>query len=185
MDEIFGTRKVGPCTPDVLLVMSADGKGIVMRPDALRPATAKTSHRTHDAARHRLLRHGLDDVGRCLSVPAKHSRSACQASSVTPSVDQTDPNVRHTRVFRFAGWLTRGRAVAGRCRAKTGPTRGVQLVLRAGMRSTGRTGPVITAGRVRQAIDERPLRQSTGSINIAGPSSAGDRKVKISNDTGD
>jgi hypothetical protein len=43
IDTFYATRQVGPCTPDVLLVMSADGKGIVMRPDALRPATAKAA----------------------------------------------------------------------------------------------------------------------------------------------
>jgi hypothetical protein len=32
-----------PCTSEVLLVISADGKGIVMRPEALRPATRKAA----------------------------------------------------------------------------------------------------------------------------------------------
>lgn len=32
-----------PCTSEVLLVLSADGKGIVMRPDGLRPATRRAA----------------------------------------------------------------------------------------------------------------------------------------------
>jgi hypothetical protein len=43
IDAFYATRRVGPCTPDVLLVLSADGKAIVMRPDALRPTTAKAA----------------------------------------------------------------------------------------------------------------------------------------------
>jgi hypothetical protein len=43
IDAFYTTRNVQPCTDDMLLVMSADGKGIVMRPDALRPATAKAA----------------------------------------------------------------------------------------------------------------------------------------------
>ncbi|MVO90405.1 hypothetical protein GPA10_38075 [Streptomyces sp. p1417] len=34
-----------PCTASTLLVISADGKGVVMRPDALRPATRKAATR--------------------------------------------------------------------------------------------------------------------------------------------
>jgi hypothetical protein len=43
IDAFYATRAPGPCADDVLLVGSADGKGIVMRPDALRPATAKAA----------------------------------------------------------------------------------------------------------------------------------------------
>src|SRR5260370_33623915 len=32
-----------PCTAEVLLVLSADGKGIVMRPEGLRPATRRAA----------------------------------------------------------------------------------------------------------------------------------------------
>ena len=32
-----------PCTSEVLLVLSADGKGIVMRPEGLRPTTRKAA----------------------------------------------------------------------------------------------------------------------------------------------
>ncbi|MGW3985381.1 ISKra4 family transposase, partial [Streptomyces mirabilis] len=43
IDSFYTQRVPGPCTPGTLLVISADGKGVVMRPDALRPATAKAA----------------------------------------------------------------------------------------------------------------------------------------------
>lgn len=45
IDAFYRTRIPTPCTAATLLVISADGKGIVMRPDALRPATQKAAAR--------------------------------------------------------------------------------------------------------------------------------------------
>jgi hypothetical protein len=45
IDAFYRARIPTPCTADTLLVISADGKGIVMRPDSLRPATAKAAAR--------------------------------------------------------------------------------------------------------------------------------------------
>jgi hypothetical protein len=39
----YAARIPEPCTPGMLLILSADGKGIVMRPGALRAATAKAA----------------------------------------------------------------------------------------------------------------------------------------------
>jgi hypothetical protein len=39
----YAARVPGPCTPETLLVLSADCKGIVMRPGALREATARAA----------------------------------------------------------------------------------------------------------------------------------------------
>jgi hypothetical protein len=39
----YAARQPGPCAADVVLALSYDGKGIVMRPDALRQATAKAA----------------------------------------------------------------------------------------------------------------------------------------------
>jgi hypothetical protein len=39
----YAQRVPMPCTSEVLLVLSADGKGIVMRPEGLRPATRKAA----------------------------------------------------------------------------------------------------------------------------------------------
>src|SRR5260221_8054683 len=39
----YAQRVPVPCTSEVLLVLSADGKGIVMRPEGLRPATRKAA----------------------------------------------------------------------------------------------------------------------------------------------
>jgi len=45
VNEFYAARRPGPAPDDHVLVLSADGKGIVMRPDALRPATAKAAAR--------------------------------------------------------------------------------------------------------------------------------------------
>jgi len=45
VDAFYATRCPGPC-PDRVLLLQADGKGIVMRPDGLRPATAAQAAKT-------------------------------------------------------------------------------------------------------------------------------------------
>jgi len=42
-DDFYATRKPASADPGDLVVLSADGKGIVMRPEALRPATARAA----------------------------------------------------------------------------------------------------------------------------------------------
>jgi len=44
-DGFYATRERSPVAEEDVLVLSADGKGIVMRSDALRPATAKAAQR--------------------------------------------------------------------------------------------------------------------------------------------
>lgn len=46
VDEFYAASAPGPGEPDDVLVLSADGKGIVMRPDSLRPATQKAAAAT-------------------------------------------------------------------------------------------------------------------------------------------
>jgi hypothetical protein len=43
IDGFYAQRVPMPCTSEVLLVLSADGKGIVMRPEGLRPATRRAA----------------------------------------------------------------------------------------------------------------------------------------------
>ena len=43
IDGFYARRVPMPCTSEVLLVLSADSKGIVMRPEGLRPATRKAA----------------------------------------------------------------------------------------------------------------------------------------------
>ncbi|HEX8009306.1 MAG TPA: ISKra4 family transposase, partial [Trebonia sp.] len=43
IDGFYAQRIPVPCTSEVLLVLSADSKGIVMRPEGLRPATRKAA----------------------------------------------------------------------------------------------------------------------------------------------
>jgi len=49
-ESFYATRLPPPGTAHDLLVLQVDGKGIVMRPDALRPATTKAAAK----ARHKL-----------------------------------------------------------------------------------------------------------------------------------
>jgi hypothetical protein len=43
VDGFYGSHRPGPAPDDHALVLTCDGKGIVMRPEALRPATAKAA----------------------------------------------------------------------------------------------------------------------------------------------
>jgi hypothetical protein len=47
VDAFYAARRPGPRPDDELLVVTFDGKGIVMRPEALRPATAKAADNGH------------------------------------------------------------------------------------------------------------------------------------------
>jgi hypothetical protein len=54
IDAFYRARVPAPCTREVLVVISVDGKGIVMRPEALRQATAKAAARKTSLFRTRL-----------------------------------------------------------------------------------------------------------------------------------
>jgi len=54
IDAFYRARIPAPCTRETLLVISVDGKGIVMRPEALREATAKAAARHRSTFRTRL-----------------------------------------------------------------------------------------------------------------------------------
>lgn len=43
IDDFYATRTPPPATPETLLVLTTDGKGIVMRPDSLREATRRAA----------------------------------------------------------------------------------------------------------------------------------------------
>jgi hypothetical protein len=55
-DGFYATRERSATAPEDVLVLSADGKGIVMRPDALRTATAQAAQRTSPKLKTRLSR---------------------------------------------------------------------------------------------------------------------------------
>jgi hypothetical protein len=46
VDVFYAARRPAPCASDQVLVLQADGKGIVLRPDGLRPATAAQAAKT-------------------------------------------------------------------------------------------------------------------------------------------
>ncbi|WP_238845637.1 hypothetical protein [Nocardia terpenica] len=54
IDDFYTTRIPPPATPETLLVLTADGKGIVMRPDSLRAPTRKAAARAAPVFRTRL-----------------------------------------------------------------------------------------------------------------------------------
>ncbi|MET9064396.1 hypothetical protein [Streptosporangium sandarakinum] len=54
VDAFYAARAVLPCTASTVLAISVDGKGIAMRPEALRPATAKAAARARATFRTRL-----------------------------------------------------------------------------------------------------------------------------------
>jgi hypothetical protein len=54
VDAFYAARWPGPAPDDQLLVLTCDGKGIVMRPEALRPATAKAAAGTRNKLATRL-----------------------------------------------------------------------------------------------------------------------------------
>jgi hypothetical protein len=54
IDAFYHHAVPAPCTPEVLLVISVDAKGIVMRPEALREATRKAADRATSTVRARL-----------------------------------------------------------------------------------------------------------------------------------
>ncbi|TMR87919.1 hypothetical protein [Nonomuraea basaltis] len=53
VEAFYGHKIPAPASAEVLLVLSVDGKGIVMRPEALRPATAKAAARRRSVFRTR------------------------------------------------------------------------------------------------------------------------------------
>src|ERR1035441_4042192 len=53
VDAFYAARRPGPAPDEHVLVLTGDGKGIVMRPDALRPATAKAAAAGRQKMAHR------------------------------------------------------------------------------------------------------------------------------------
>ena len=99
------TRTQDPATEADLLVLSADGKGIVMRPDALRPATAKAA------------RHGTAKLATRLSKGEKRNRKRMaevgavydlrpQARTATDIIGRDDQALRPAAPKATNKWLT-------------------------------------------------------------------------------
>jgi len=66
IDVFYELRRPGPCPDGDTLVMTFDGNGVVMCPEALRPATAKAAARTGNKLATRLSR-GEKEVSASLS----------------------------------------------------------------------------------------------------------------------
>ena len=103
-DEFYATRSQPLCEAGDVLVLSCDGKGVVMRPQALRPATAKaaTSHKlatrlSKGEQRHRKRLAEVGCVYDCAPIPRT-------PGEVLPAPDQPHPPGR-TRPRARGKWL--------------------------------------------------------------------------------
>ncbi|MEV3987146.1 hypothetical protein [Nonomuraea sp. NPDC049758] len=63
VDAFYAARTMLSCTASTVVAISVDGKGIAMRPEALRPATAKAA-RTRATFRTQLVAGGGECLGR-------------------------------------------------------------------------------------------------------------------------
>jgi hypothetical protein len=100
VDAFYAARRIEPC-PDQVLMLQADGKGITMRPDGLRPATAAQAAKTQAKLTTRLSpgeKHGRKRMAEVVAVcdvepaprtvadiipPPRRSRSAQREDPVT------------------------------------------------------------------------------------------------------
>jgi hypothetical protein len=87
VQDFYATRQLEPADDSDVLVISADGKGIVMRPDSLRPATARAAARATGKLKTRLskgekrCRKRLAEVGAVYDLtPAPRTRTDVMAS---------------------------------------------------------------------------------------------------------
>ena len=93
VDDFYATSAPGPGEPGDVLVLSADGKGIVMRPDSLRPATQKAAAETTTKLQSRLSkgekrnRKRMAEVGAVCDV----APVARQPADVLAANDHPDP----------------------------------------------------------------------------------------------
>ncbi len=90
-DDYYATRSQPLCEAGDVLVLSCDGKGIVMRPQALRPATAKAAtsrklvtHLSKGEQRHRKRLAEVGCVYDCAPVPRT-------PGDILPAPDQPNP----------------------------------------------------------------------------------------------
>ena len=89
--EAFYRDRVPPRAPQKVLVLTADGKGIVVRSEALRPATAKAAKKTPASGGNRK---------RMAEVVCVHDLSPAPRTVddiIPPTSDNTDDNVRRVR----------------------------------------------------------------------------------------
>jgi len=99
--------------PDKLLVLSTDGKGIVMRPDALRPATAKKAARSKNKLKTRLSPGEKGNRKRMAEVAAVYDLDAVPRTpaDVLPAEDPGEPRAPRPRPESKRVWASVDRSL--------------------------------------------------------------------------
>ena len=107
IDAFYAARRPGPAAGEVLLVLQFDGKGIVMRPEALRDATAKAAASSRRKLATRLSpgeKHGRKRMAELAAVHDAVPAPRTAADIITPPGSDPPPRNRSPRA---AGkWLT-------------------------------------------------------------------------------
>jgi hypothetical protein len=108
VDAFYAARRPGPAGDDQLLVLTFDGKGIVMRPDALRPANARAARTAQRKLATRLSpgeKHGRKRMAELAAVYDAAPVPRAAADIITRPGH--DARRRHSRGPQAAGkWLT-------------------------------------------------------------------------------
>jgi hypothetical protein len=107
VEAFYAARRPGPAPDDEVLVLTCDGKGIVMRPDALRPATAKTAASARNKLATRLSpgeKHGRKRMAELAAVYDAVPVPRTPADIITPP--GRDPAARTQGPAASGKWLT-------------------------------------------------------------------------------
>jgi hypothetical protein len=130
VDGFYAARKPGPRPDDELLALTFDGKGIVMRPEALRPATAKAAAASRQKLAIRLSPEERTAGSGWPSWPASMtpSRHRTPDDIITPPGQNKDGRQRRRGPTTTGKWLTcsvtsDNPAVAAGCRCRRGKPR--------------------------------------------------------------
>lgn len=105
VEDFYATRTQPDAEPDDVLVISADGKGIVMRPDALRPATAKAAAAASNKLQCRLSKGEKRNRKRLAEVGAVYDLTPV-ARHATDIMDSKDGDATPPAPQAKAKWVT-------------------------------------------------------------------------------
>ncbi|MEY9997359.1 hypothetical protein ABIE67_009478 [Streptomyces sp. V4I8] len=108
VDAFYNARIVQPCAPATVLVLSADGKGIVMRPEALREATRQAAEKRQHAFRTRLAAGEKNGRKRMATLGAVYDAEPAPRRPhdvITPPGGFTDGHIRRPGPVARDKWL--------------------------------------------------------------------------------
>ncbi len=104
-EQYYRTRARTPVLSQDLVVISADGKGIVMRPEALRPATAATAKKAGKKPATRLSKDGKHNRKRMAEVGAVYDATPVRRNLGDFLTDENEPDATPGPVAKNK-WLT-------------------------------------------------------------------------------